>query len=284
MTTHDSAPRATAHHGRHLTLTLDTSATPEQVWRAWADPEILSQWFADRVRGEARTGATMTWIFEKFGYEFPYHVVEASPPSHLVLGGALPGRPPFLLEIIIRRAGGMTRLELVNSGFLDGGEWDEEYEGVFSGWQMALGILRHYLERYFGQPKGGFLAMQPADIALAESLPWFTDEQLLQRWLTDRGTLGEAGAPVDLRLASGDRVRGTVLARTKREIAVSWEDERVVLELKAFAAGPGVRMVAVRGTGWGVAPERLQNIESEMAAAVARLVAALSDATARQAV
>ena len=269
------------HQGRMLQLEMRTTATPEQAYDAWADPVKLSQWFTDNARGEAKPGSTMYWIFEKFGYEIPYEVVDAVPGQLLALGGELPGRPPFLLEISISREGGETVLRLVNSGFLDGGKWDEEYEGVASGWEMSLALLRYYLERHFGEPKRTFLAIEPAQFSLSDVLRWYTEPELLGDWLAD-GASGVhaptvAGAPVRIPLASGDQtVEGETLAVTRREVAFSWETEDVVLELKAFMMGPSP-VVSVRGTGWQPDPERFGAIEKEMAAALKRLATRLTE-------
>jgi uncharacterized protein YndB with AHSA1/START domain len=270
------------HQGRMLQLEMRTSASPEQVYQAWADPVKLSQWFTDNARGEAKPGSTMYWIFEKFAYEIPYEVVDAVPGKLLALGGELPGRPPFLLEVVIERQGGETVLRLVNSGFLDGGKWDEEYEGVASGWEMSLALLRYYLERHFGEPKRSFLAIEPAQYAPAEMLKWYTDPDLLGEWLAG-GVSGveapvEVGRRVRIPLAEGARtIEGETLAVTRREVAFSWEAEDVVLELKAFMMGPNP-VVSVRGTGWRPDPERFGAIEREMEAALKRLAGRLTPA------
>ncbi len=122
--------RKLGHQGRQMRLQIRTTADPQRVWEAWADPEKISQWFTDRARGEARPGATVTWIFEKFGYEIPYEVKDAVPGERFAIGGQLPDRPPFLLEVTIEREGGETVVTLVNSGFLEGNQWDEEYAVV----------------------------------------------------------------------------------------------------------------------------------------------------------
>jgi uncharacterized protein YndB with AHSA1/START domain len=269
------------HQGRTMQLEMRTSATLEQAYEAWADPVKLSQWFTDNARGEAKPGSTMYWIFEKFGYEIPYEVVDAVPGKLLALGGELPGRPPFLLEVVIERWGGETVLRLVNSGFLDGGQWDEEYEGVASGWEMSLALLRYYLERHFAEPKRTFLAIEPAQYSPAEMLKWYTDPDLLGEWLA-AGRSGvqaptKVGRPVRIPLADGGRtIEGETLAMTRREVAFSWEAEDVVLELKAFMMGPNP-VVSVRGTGWRPDPQRFAAIEREMEAALKRLAARLSE-------
>jgi uncharacterized protein YndB with AHSA1/START domain len=269
------------HQGRMLQLEMRTTATPEQAYDAWADPVKLSQWFTDNARGEAKPGSTMYWIFEKFGYEIPYEVVDAVPGQLLALGGELPGRPLFLLEISISREGGETVLRLVNSGFLDGGKWDEEYEGVASGWEMSLALLRYYLERHFGEPKRTFLAIEPAQFSPSDVLRWYTEPELLGEWLAEGASGVRApiavGAPVRIPLASGEQtIEGDTLAVTRREVAFSWEAEDVVLELKAFMMGPNP-VVSVRGTGWQPDAERFGAIEKEMEGALKRLATRLTE-------
>ena len=273
------------HEGRTLTLEMRTLATPQQVWEAWADPVKLSQWFTDSARGEATPGSTMYWIFEKFGYEIPYEVVDAIPGKLLALGGKLPDRPPFLLEISIEREGdeaGETVLRLVNSGFLGGeARWEEEYEGVSSGWAMALALLRYYLERHFGEPKRSFLLIEPASTPPGEMLAWYTDPERLAEWLADDASAVRApaaiGDTVRIPLAEDGRViEGETLAVTRREVAFSWDREDVVLELKAFMRGPSP-VVSVRGTAWRPDEWRFGEIERTMGVALKRLAARLAE-------
>jgi uncharacterized protein YndB with AHSA1/START domain len=268
-----------SHQGRMLQLEMRTSASPEQVYQAWADPAKLSQWFTDNARGEAKPGGTMYWIFEKFAYEIPYEVVDAVPGKLLALGGELPGRPPFLVEFVIEQQGGETVLRLVNSGFLDGGKWDEEYEGVASGWEMSLALLRYYLERHFGEPKRAFHVIEPVQCSPGDMLRWYTDPELLAEWLAARvpglQAPSEVGRPVRIPLVEGNRtIEGQTLAVTRREVAFSWEAEDVVLELKAFMMGPNP-VVSVRGTGWQPDPAGFAAIEREMEAALRRLAGRL---------
>ena len=260
--------------GRTIECEMRTTASPEQAWAAWGDPEKISQWFVDRAFGDVRPGGVMTWIFEKFNYEIPYPVLEATSPERFVLGGELPGRPPFRLEITITRDGGETVVRLFNSGFRDGAEWEDEYQGVSSGWRTSLALLKYYLEHNFGTPKRSFLAMRPATFSYDSIRPWFTDRVKLAQWLTTDGAVGAPGSPYELRLQSGETVRGTVLEDTGHEFTMSWDAENVVLELKAFAAGPG-KMVAIRVTGWDIDEARLHALETSCEAAVTRLASAL---------
>lgn len=174
---------------------MRTTASPDEVWKAWTDPAALSRWFTDEARGEAKPGGVLVWIFRGFG-EIPYPVVVAERPERLVLAGDIPGRGPFALEIVIRKSAGQTIVRLVNSGFLDGADWDEEYEGVRSGWAGSLELYR-----YFGEAGG------------------------LAAWLTREGALGEVGDRAELVLRDGVRLSGRVIAASGREKAVTWEEE-----------------------------------------------------------
>ncbi len=161
--------------GRIIQKEMTTRATPQQVWEAWAHPEKLPQWFTDGAEGEAKAGSSLTWIFDKFDYRSTYEVLEARPEERLVLTATPPGRSPFVVEIDIEQTGGSTVLKLVHSGFGDGAEWDDEYQGVNSGWEMALAVLKHYLENYFGRPRHHALVMLPAEYTSSQLRPFYRE-------------------------------------------------------------------------------------------------------------
>lgn len=256
--------------GRRIEAEIRTSATPEEVWRAWTDPAAISRWFTDEARGEAKPGGTLVWVFRGFG-EVPYPVVVADPPARLVLAGDIPGRGPFVLEILIRQSAGTTVVRLVNSGFLDGAEWNEEYEGVRSGWAGSMALLKYYLERHLGAHRQAALILRPASVGPEELYRCFSEGDELASWLTREGALGERGEPAALVLPDGTRLSGSIIAATGREKAVTWEEEDgAVVELKGFGATGG-RMVGVRLTTWGLDAGRLARVERLFAPAVERL-------------
>jgi uncharacterized protein YndB with AHSA1/START domain len=258
--------------GRRIESEIRISATPEEVWNAWTDPASISRWFTDDARGKAVSGGTMVWVFRGFG-EMPYPVAVAEPPERLVLSGEIPGRGPFALEILIEQAGGVTTVRLVNSGFREGADFEEEYEGVRSGWDASLALLRHYLERHQGKTRHASLVVRPSAMSAGELYRCFSSADGLATWLTARGALGEAGAGAELELRDGGRLTGEVIAATGREKSVTWEEEDdAVLELKGFGAG-GRRMVGIRLTTWGADGTRLGRLERLLTPAVERLAA-----------
>lgn len=263
--------RKLEHEGRRMRLEMRTAAPPEKVYEAWADPVKIAQWFTDRAHGEARPGGTMTWIFEDFGYEVPYHVADAVPGERLALGGQLPGRPPFLLEITIAREGGDTVLTLVNSGFLDGDD-PFDFDGVRSGWTLSLAILSHYLERHFGQPKATVLLTADAQGQPDRLLPRLTRADGLSSWLTTAGEVGRVGEPYELDLRDGGRLRGRVLAVSDREVALLWSSTDGVFEMKGFRQGPAAK-VGIRVSLWGSAREEAPSLRERFRPALERLAA-----------
>lgn len=260
------------HKGSLIQMEIETSATPQQAWEAWADPEKIAQWFVDRASGEAEPGGTMTWYFDKFGYVLPFEVVDAVPGKLFVLKWQPPEGPSGFHEVRIERRGGSTLMRMIESGFRDDAEWKEEYEGTVSGWQMSLGILKYYLENHFGKNRTSLLIMRPASFAYDRIFPYFLDAPKLSEWLTRSGATGRAGDSVSLDLREAGKLTGRVLANSNREVAVSWEEIGGTLELKAFKAGPQ-RMVGLRGTSWKLEANEMKALESQLTKAVERLAA-----------
>ena len=159
-------------------------------------------------------------------------------------------------------------MRLVNSGFKETSAWDDEYEGIVSGWRMALSILMYYLEHHFGLPKSQFLVMRPAQFEYKQLKPYFLQKDHLAKWLTRSGGVGQVGERYQLELRDGSTMSGRGLALTQREVTLGWEEMRATFEMKAFAMGPGKRMVGIRGLGWGMELARAQQIENEFAPAV----------------
>jgi uncharacterized protein YndB with AHSA1/START domain len=260
------------HKGRIIRAEIATSATPEQAWEAWADPEKIAQWFVDRATGEAKPGGTMTWFFDKFGYALPYKIVDAVPGRLIAFKWEAPEGNPGILELRIAREGGATMVRLVNSGFREDAAWDDEYEGVNSGWKMALGILKFYLENHFGRAKSAILIIRPARFAYEDLLRYFLEPEKLEQWLTNAGAIGRVGERCELQLRDAGKLTGSVLSITSRELTVSWDEIGGVLELKAFRMG-SQRVVCVRVMSWRLNAEEAAALEQKLNCAVDRLAA-----------
>lgn len=263
------------HQGRVVRKEIRIAATPEEVYEAWADPAQIASWFVDSAVGRAEEGEFMTWIFEHFGYQLPIPVVEAVPGERLVFAGELPGRPPFLQEIFIERDGEETVLRLANSGFGEGEQWDDEYEGVDSGWIMALTTLKHWLERHKGEARTHVLAMSRGQFEYEGMQPLFTTAEGLQSWLgsdveVSKEPLG-VGDRVKLELGELGPLEGTVLARSSRELLLDWPQGNGVLGLKAFSMGSAGRAFAVDLNTWNLPDGEKPKLEAFVTNAVNQL-------------
>lgn len=246
------------HAGRTVRKAIRIRATPQDVWNAWARARDIAQWFVNRCEGDMRTGDTVTWCFDEFEYRIPIEVFEAAEGRYLAFGGEAPGRPPALQEVELEQDGGWTILRLANSGFGEGAQWDEEYEGVDSGWDMALATLKVWLEEHAGEARTHALAMRPARFEYAALQPLYETRAGLESWLAESAELSDpelrAGTRVRLRLAGGGELSGECLVRTRTEALLSWPERRGVLGLKCFSMGPQ-RMVALHFNGWGLPPD-----------------------------
>lgn len=263
--------------GRRAVAEIRTHATPEALWNALVTPEGIARWFVDRAEGAAdRTGNLVKWFFDRFRYELNYRVLSAVPGAELVLDGGPDGPVPFVLEITLRKESGQTTVTLVNSGFLDAPEWDDQFDGIVSGWRLALATLAEHVERHDGRNRTQFFAMRPSVFEYGDLAPFYRDEARLAQWLTQSGGIGEACEPCRLVLRSGDPLTGEVLARTSREVLLRWEEIGGVLALKAFSMGPGRRALCVHGSSWRMDAERMAAIEAAMQDALERLARALA--------
>lgn len=263
------------HSGCVIHASMKTTAPPEQVWEAWVDPEKLAQWFPDRAEGRAVEGAVQTWYFDRFGYTLPYEVYSSVPGEHLVLTGEPPGRPRFFLEIEIARSDGLTTVNLLNSAGVPEEAWNEDMEGIVSGWMMALALLRLYVERYYGQPRSQFFVMRPATYEYEDLVRFYREPEFLARWLTLDGSVRDIGDPVALTLRDGQTITGEVLALTAWEVQLSWEEIAGAIAFKGFRRGTEGRTVCIHGSGWGLSAERAAALETHFEEAIIRLCAAL---------
>ena len=184
------------------------------------------------------------------------------------------GGPTEILEVTIERKGGVTVVRLINSGFREDAAWNEEYEGVVSGWKMSLAILKYYLENYLGCAKTTLLLMRPASFSYEQLHSYLADSSKLALWLTKSGSIGKVGNVCKLEFRDGGTLTGEVLADSGREMTVSWEEIKGTLELKGFSMC-SQRVAGVRCITWRSTEEQTQRLKKQLNEAVERLAALL---------
>ncbi|MEW6278508.1 MAG: SRPBCC domain-containing protein [Candidatus Eremiobacterota bacterium] len=252
---------------------MRTTTSLETVWEAWTDPERLQQWFCDQASGWPAVGSKLNLRFERFGFNVDYHIVELERLKRVVLRCHLPGIGYQFLGVTLTRRGVQTNVSLKET--VVEGCSAEEFAENESAWDLALAVLKLYVERYFGRPRSTFFALLAAPFTYAQIKEFYTAR--LGEWLgTDVSFTPEVGQPYRLTLDDGTSMSGTVLAVTTHEVALSWDEIQGYLELKAIPVEPGKRAICLRGAGYGLAPEKARELEKTMEAAVVRLFSLLA--------
>ena len=267
------------HRGRTIRCEIRTRATPQEAWAAWTDPLKIASWFVDHAAGKAKEGEEVTWGWEKFAHGLTYRVLASIPGEQFTLGfGKGVGSSEWagrsgILDIRIQRDGDETVVRLVNSGFSEEAQWDEEYNGVDSGWRGALALLRLYLDRYYGEPRSTFSVFRPADLSYPAVIECATQAGRLAQWLGQSSGIGHPGDAYQIRFFNGSTASGHVLERSEREVALTWEEIRGTLTIGAFGDGPEKRTIKIAGCGWQLSREKAREIEATMSQAAGRLAA-----------
>lgn len=271
----DDLPLDLDHKGRAIETGATFEAPADHVYRAWSDPELLAGWFVDRAEGGSEVGDVQTWHFERFGFSMPYEVVIAEPGRRFALRCEIPGKGVGLMEIVLEESGGRTRMRFVNSGFGEGAEWDAEYEGIDSGWNMATALLKEFVDRHWGETRHDFMALRPCAAEADAIVPRMRTAEGLATWLTDSGELGPVGSEARLVLKDGSTWTGEVLCHTGSESTMRVNELNGAVEFKTFPMGPGQRAVALRGSLWGGDKASADAHEGPLGEALDGLVAAL---------
>jgi uncharacterized protein YndB with AHSA1/START domain len=141
---------------RSIQVEVEVLGTPEEVWKAIATGPGISSWFvpARIENGPDGTPARMTLSFGP-GMDSESTVTAWEPPRRLAAesGDLGPGAPTMATEWTVEaRSGGTCVVRVVHSLFADTDDWDNQLEGVESGWPLFFEILTQYLSRFRGQP------------------------------------------------------------------------------------------------------------------------------------
>jgi uncharacterized protein YndB with AHSA1/START domain len=135
-------------------------APADVVWRTITEPDQISQWFADRVELDLRSGGAGTLVFEdsatKEPTTAPLVVETVEPPQRFSFrwghpdGEApVPGNSVLVEFTLSAESGDRTRLRVSETG-LDGIGWPEEQRARYAedhrdGWAFFVGRLEGLL-------------------------------------------------------------------------------------------------------------------------------------------
>ena len=138
-----------------LQLRRRYAAAPEDVWRAWTDPEAIKRWFGpgagepvSLAELDVRAGGRFRIVFggtDGKAHEAQGVYQEVVPNRKLVFTWTWPRSTPereSLITIVFRAAGGGTDLEFRHEKLFDETVRDNHKRG----WSSALDKLEHFLQ------------------------------------------------------------------------------------------------------------------------------------------
>lgn len=133
---------------RAIEVSVEVPGTPEEVWAAVATGPGITSWFVP-MQVDERAGGEVAMDWGSFGTQTA-DVVAWEPPHRVVFRGRDDGAMAFewLVEAI---DGGSCVVRLVNSGFGEGEDWDEQYDGMTQGWKIFLENLRLHRTHFPGR-------------------------------------------------------------------------------------------------------------------------------------
>ena len=130
-----------------LTFEFDLKHSPEKVWRALTDPELLAQWLLPAINFELAPGAAFTFKtqpYPNWDGTVNCRFLEIEAQRKLSYTWTVPFLDTVVTFTLTPTTTG-TRLSLVQSGFRS--EQKQEFGGARYGWKMMGGKLIELLAR-----------------------------------------------------------------------------------------------------------------------------------------
>lgn len=132
------------------------SVSAETAWKTWTTTEGVTSFFAPKANIEARVGGRYELLFDLkaprgFQGTEGCKVLSVDPPMNLAFEFLAPPEFPNARRILTRvdlvlenvLGGGLTKINIAHSGFLEGEEWDECFEFFNWDWDLVLGRVQH---------------------------------------------------------------------------------------------------------------------------------------------
>jgi uncharacterized protein YndB with AHSA1/START domain len=168
----------TTRKTREIRLEIEIDASPEDVWTAIATPAGVASWFPPFASGGAKVGDKLmfSWGAEM---EFPTTIASLEKPTLVrwednpaALAALARGEETdgslLAVDWHIETKAGKTVLRFVQSGFDAAADWDEQYDGMTTGWTYFMFNLKHYVERHNGQSRVVVYARRPTTLPHSE--------------------------------------------------------------------------------------------------------------------
>ncbi|MGH9867783.1 MAG: SRPBCC family protein [Candidatus Polarisedimenticolia bacterium] len=258
--------------GRVVKAVIEIEAPREAVWAALTDPVELVRWFPLEAKVTPGNGGSIWYAWGSW-WQGGTRIDHWEPPTRLrtVPEEPLPdGRVTLAFDVELEARGGRTVLRLVHAGFGEGAGWDHEYDGVRRGWGFELRGLRHYLERHRGSDRTVAWAHHP--IGMKEGEAW-------ARLMAPGGLFLEGlpaglaeGRTYGLTLHQGMRLEGEIqMVEPPAQLVMTAANLNHALMRVELEHCGGTPQVVLWASTYGVPPEAVRRLESEMEGAARRL-------------
>lgn len=180
---------------RSIDIEIEVPGSPEEVWQAIATGPGITSWYVPHTI-EEREGGTASFSFGP-GMEGEGVVTSWEPPGRFKIEGPDEGEGLAFEWTIQTRNEGTCVVRLVNSGFGDGDEWDDQYDAMSNGWAIFLTNLRLHLEYFAPAAATASLPMAVWPKPLDEAWTHLTDHLDIPAEVEagDRITVSGVGAP-----------------------------------------------------------------------------------------
>ncbi len=137
-----------ASAGKSLILTITVPASRTEVWKAFATSEGLSTWLTPNAVVDLRAGGEWTAHYPG-GKTGGGTIVSFVPEKEIVISAMAPEQFPIVrstrthARFRFESRGNSTIVELEQTGWQQGEEWDKAYEYLFAGNAELLATLHH---------------------------------------------------------------------------------------------------------------------------------------------
>ncbi len=221
---------------RSIELEVEVHGTPEEVWRAIATGPGISSWYVPHVVDEREGGAAVASFGDAPEMQIPGRVAAWEPPRRVVFDGGEDAGGLAFEWLVEARDGGTCIVRLVNSGFGDGDEWDDQYDGMVEGWKLFLFNLQLHCRHFLGREAVSMLPTGPTPLSRAEAWAKLCADLRIPE-------AAAVGDRIDADAGDGLGLAGTVVKTSPSAVALLLD-----------APGPGTAFLAVEtgGEGCGV--------------------------------
>ena len=143
-----------------LEFNVTLKKSRDQVWQAWTDSKLITNWFSPEANIEPRVGGAYELFFDPSKHEHEStigcKIIEIKPHEYLSFQWKGPGQfidimnqpdPLTHVHVEFKKNGSSTDVRVVHDGWKPGAEWDEAKAWHKKAWEQVLSDLEKYINQ-----------------------------------------------------------------------------------------------------------------------------------------